>query len=105
VTRTLILGGGFGGVATAVELRALLPQGHEIVVVDRRDTFFMGLRKLWLMAGIEPLAPGTRRMDALKGKGITVIRGEVARIEPGAPPGGGERPVVAGRPPGHCAGL
>ena len=33
-TRTLILGGGFGGIATAVELRRLLGADHEIVLVD-----------------------------------------------------------------------
>jgi NADH dehydrogenase FAD-containing subunit len=34
--RTLVLGGGFGGIATAVELRRLLGDDHEIVLFDRK---------------------------------------------------------------------
>ncbi|MGH3044196.1 MAG: NAD(P)-binding protein, partial [Gaiellaceae bacterium] len=40
--RTLVLGGGFGGIATAVELRRLLGDDHEIVLVDRKPQFAMG---------------------------------------------------------------
>ncbi|HLU24343.1 MAG TPA: FAD/NAD(P)-binding oxidoreductase [Longimicrobiales bacterium] len=82
--RTLILGGGFGGIATAVTLRELLPEDHEIVVVDRRRRFYMGLRKLWLMVGIEELEPGMRPLEALTARGINVRRGEIGRIEPEA---------------------
>ena len=34
--RVIILGGGFGGVATAMTLRELLPAKDEIIVVDRQ---------------------------------------------------------------------
>ena len=72
--RTLILGGGFGGIATAVELRRLLGDGHEIVLVDRKPQFAMGLRKNWGIAGIEPRRMGERRLDILAGRGIDVRR-------------------------------
>ena len=44
--RTLVLGGGFGGIAAAVELRRLLGDDHEVTLVDRKPEFTMGLRKL-----------------------------------------------------------
>ena len=52
--RILVLGGGFGGIATALGLRERLDAADEIVLVDRRETFAMGLRKNWGLAGIEP---------------------------------------------------
>src|SRR5690606_22854317 len=81
---TLILGGGFGGIATAVSLRERLPEDHEIVLVERRNTFYAGLRTLWLMVGLEDLEPGTRPLEAPEARGINVRRGEIGRIEPEA---------------------
>jgi len=82
--RILILGGGFGGIATAIELRGLLGSEAEITIVDRRDSFFMGLRKLWVLVGLGTIAEGTRRIVALSSRGIRVIQTEVRRIDPHA---------------------
>lgn len=45
--RVLVVGGGFGGIATAVALGQRLDPVDEVVLVDRRTTFLMGLRKNW----------------------------------------------------------
>ena len=58
--RTLILGGGFGGIAAGVELRRLLGDEHEVVLVDRKPEFAMGLRKLWELVGHGTIAEGSR---------------------------------------------
>jgi len=42
MARTLILGGGFGGISVAMELRRLVGEDHEIVLVDRGERFSMG---------------------------------------------------------------
>ena len=47
----LILGGGFGGLTVASEIRNSRKAGVEITVVDRRGEFSMGLSKLWVLAG------------------------------------------------------
>ena len=47
----LILGGGVGGLATANELRRLLPQEHRIVLVERNPDHFFAPSFLWLMTG------------------------------------------------------
>jgi sulfide:quinone oxidoreductase len=84
MARALILGAGFGGIATAVALRDRLPAGDEVVLVDRRDDFVMGLRKTWYALGISPLAYGTRHLAELRHRGLTVMTGEIERIDPAA---------------------
>jgi sulfide:quinone oxidoreductase len=82
VKRILILGGGFGGIATALGLRERLAPVDEIVLVDRRETFAMGLRKNWGIIGMEPIAAGERRLDALRDRGIDVRQGEITAVDP-----------------------
>jgi sulfide:quinone oxidoreductase len=80
--RVLVLGGGFGGIATAVALRAQLDPADQIVLVDRRSSFVMGLRKNWVLAGESSLAEGTRRLADLEHRGITVVEGSIEAIYP-----------------------
>jgi sulfide:quinone oxidoreductase len=82
MARVLILGGGFGGIATAVALRAELADADEIVLVDRRDVFVMGLRKTWHVLGISPLAYGERPLAMLERSGIRFVQGEITAIDP-----------------------
>ncbi len=48
---TLILRGGFGGIAAGNSLRRLLPKEHEIIVVDKSSHFRVGAGETWLMVG------------------------------------------------------
>ena len=80
----MILGAGFGGLAVATELGRLLDDGHEIVLVDRREHFSMGLRKLWEVVGLGTIAEGSRARSELAGRGIRFLRREVTTIEPGS---------------------
>ena len=82
MARVLVLGGGFGGIAAAVALRDELPQDEEVILVDRRDDFVMGLRKTWHLLGMSPLAYGTRHLAQLGQRGIRVITGEITTIDP-----------------------
>jgi sulfide:quinone oxidoreductase len=84
MARTLILGGGFGGIAVATELRRLLGNDHEVVLVDRREDFSMGLRKLWELVGIGTIAEGSRPRRLLADHGIEVVTATVEEIDPGA---------------------
>lgn len=80
----VILGGGFGGLAAATELRAALPPTDSVTVVDRRDEFFVGWAKLWDLGHVRPLAEGTRSLRSLEDHGITFTRAEVEAIDPAA---------------------
>ncbi|HXG76621.1 MAG TPA: FAD-dependent oxidoreductase [Gaiellaceae bacterium] len=84
MARTLVLGGGFGGIAAAIELKRLLGDRHEVVLVDRAERFSMGLRKLWELVGLATIAEGSRPRDLLAPHGIRVVRGEIESIDPSA---------------------
>ena len=79
--RTLILGGGFGGLAAGVELRRLLGPMHEIVLVDRAPAFAMGLRKLWELTGDATNAGGSRGRALLERHGIEFVQAEIVSID------------------------
>ena len=80
--RTLVLGGGFGGIATAVEVRRLLGDDHEIVLVDRKPDFAMGLRKVWALVGHATIADGSRSRALLARHGVQFLQTEINAIDP-----------------------
>jgi sulfide:quinone oxidoreductase len=82
--QTLILGGGFGGITVAVDLKERLGDAHDVVLIDRKDEFVMGLRKLWTVAGIAPLRDGTRSRATLARHGVRVVQTEIRAIDPAA---------------------
>jgi len=82
--RVLVLGGGFGGIATAVALRSLLEPADEVVLVERREGFVMGLRKNWGLVRASSLAEGERPLAALRERGIDVVAGTIDAIRPDA---------------------
>jgi sulfide:quinone oxidoreductase len=84
LARTLILGAGFGGIAVATELRRALGDGHEVVLVDRRERFAMGLRKIWELVDLGTIAEGSRSREQLSERGIRFLQGEIAFIDPEA---------------------
>ena len=80
--RVLILGGGFGGIATARRLKQRLDEKDEVILVDRRDYFMVGFRKTWALTGQSTLEAGQRALDSLTSLGIRVMRDAVTRIDP-----------------------
>jgi len=82
--RVLVLGGGFGGIATAVALRSQLEPADEVVLVERRPTFVMGLRKNWGLVRASTLTEGERSLAALGERGIEVVAGTIDAIRPDA---------------------
>lgn len=86
MTRTLILGAGFGGITVATELRRLLGSDrgsdHEIVLIDKRPDFLMGLRKLWALVGLGSLEEGSRSRARLDRAGIRFVEQEILALDP-----------------------
>jgi len=80
--RVLILGGGFGGIATARRLKQKLDAKDEVILVDRRDHFMVGFRKTWALVGESTLEAGQRPLDSLTSLGIRIMRDPVTRIDP-----------------------
>ena len=78
----LILGGGFGGLAAAHELRARLPDDHDVSVVAADDHFYAGFAKLWDLVGTRPLEQGTASLSALERHGIRFVQTGITAIDP-----------------------
>ncbi|MHB1834558.1 MAG: NAD(P)/FAD-dependent oxidoreductase [Solirubrobacteraceae bacterium] len=78
----IVLGGGFGGLAAAHELRRRLGADHEITLLADDDRFFVGYAKLWDLVGARPLETGTRRLSALDAQGIRFVHAHVRAIDP-----------------------
>lgn len=80
--RILILGGGFGGLTVANELRDKAEGAGEfqITVVDRERSFSMGLSRLWVLAGYRERDLERSRRDLVK-KGIDFVEEEIVQIE------------------------
>ncbi len=79
--RTLILGGGFGGVAAAHELRRLRPD-DEIILIDRAAHFMVGFRKTWILLGDGRPDAARGALANLQNAGIQFTQGEVTAIYP-----------------------
>src|SRR5436190_14055918 len=82
--RVLILGGGFGGIATARRLKEKLDPKDEVILVDRRTHFMVGFRKTWALVGESSLEAGQRPLAALEPRGIQVIHAPITALDPAA---------------------
>src|SRR5262245_17230214 len=80
-TKTVILGGGFGGLAAANALRRLAPKDHGIVVVDRTHRFHVGAGKTWIMLGERTFAQISQARTSLLDAGVRFLQADVTGID------------------------
>jgi sulfide:quinone oxidoreductase len=78
----VVLGGGVGGVVAATTLRKQLSKQHRVVLVDRERMHLFAPSLLWLMTGDRSARQICRPLDRLARKGIEVVCGDIARIDP-----------------------
>lgn len=78
---TLILGGGFGGIAAANSLRQLVPREHEIVVIDKSPSFHVGAGKTWVMLGERTMEQISRPRKNLLDRGIGFLEANILSID------------------------
>jgi len=79
----VILGGGWGGLATAHHLRGLLSSEHRIIIVERNQSFSLCVSYLWLVTGDrDDLGQIRRDMHKLKHPGIEWLHAEALRFDP-----------------------
>ncbi|MGQ0606423.1 MAG: NAD(P)/FAD-dependent oxidoreductase [Candidatus Nitrosotenuis sp.] len=77
----LILGGGFGGLAAANELRTNLPDA-KITIIDKKDYFMMDLVKLWIIKGTRKFETSKKSLHAISKKGIEFVNEQITHIDP-----------------------
>lgn len=80
--RVLILGGGFGGIATAHRLKQKLGNDVEVILVDRRPNFMVGFRKSWALIGESPMEAGQKPIGSLSRIGVDVRRATIEAVHP-----------------------
>jgi sulfide:quinone oxidoreductase len=77
----VILGGGFGGLTVANQLRRQLGREHQITLIDKKPQFSMGFATLWVLSGRREPGEGARDLGLLEAKGINFVQSEVTRID------------------------
>jgi len=82
VPHVVILGGGFGGLSTANELRNSLSSSQvKITVIDKKDWFMVGFAKLWIINGTRTFENSIGSLNELSKKEIIFIKDEILRID------------------------
>jgi sulfide:quinone oxidoreductase len=81
MARIVVLGAGFAGIAAAIRLARAAKDRHEVVLLDRGDTFRMGLAKLWVLVGRRPLAEGRGELTRLERHGLSFRKTFAGSVE------------------------
>jgi sulfide:quinone oxidoreductase len=79
--RTVVLGGGTGGLVAARELRRRLPSDHRVVLVDRSADHTYQPSLLWQMVGQRRPDQFRRPLKRLERKGIEFRNAEVEELD------------------------
>ena len=78
----LILGGGFGGLAAANEIRNNLSSSQiKITVVDKKNWFMVGFAKLWIIKGTRTFENSIGSLNELTKKDINFLKEEILQID------------------------
>ena len=81
IPHVVILGGGFGGLSAANELRNSLPLSKvKISVIDKKDWFMVGFAKLWIINGTRTFENSVGSLKELQKKEIDFIKDEIISI-------------------------
>ncbi len=82
IPQILILGGGFGGLSAANEIRTSLPSSQaKITVVDKKNWFMIGFAKLWIIRGTRTFENSTGLLSGLAKKNIEFLNEEILGID------------------------
>ncbi|MGI9566154.1 MAG: NAD(P)/FAD-dependent oxidoreductase [Nitrosopumilus sp.] len=82
IPHVVILGGGFGGLAAANELRNSMSSSQvKISVIDKKDWFMVGFAKLWIINGTRTFENSTGSLNELTKKEIKFIQDEISSID------------------------
>jgi sulfide:quinone oxidoreductase len=82
IPHVLILGGGFGGLSAANEIRNNLSSSKvKITVIDKKDWFMIGFAKLWIINGTRTFDNSIGSLNKLPKKGINFLKDEVLQID------------------------
>ena len=82
IPHVVILGGGFGGLATANEIRNSLSSSQvKITIIDKKDWFMVGFAKLWIINGTRTFENSIGHLNQLEKKDINFMQDEILSID------------------------
>lgn len=82
IPHVVILGGGFGGLSAATEIRKSLSSAQvKITVIDKKDWFMVGFAKLWILTGTRTFENSIGSLHELEKKEINFIKKEITLID------------------------
>jgi len=82
IPHVVILGGGFGGLSSANELRNSLSSSQvKITIIDKKDWFMVGFAKLWIINGTRTFENSIGSLNELPKKEINFIKDEILTID------------------------
>lgn len=82
IPHIIILGGGFGGLAAANEIRNNLTSSQvKITVIDKKDWFMVGFTKLWIIKGTRTFKNSIGSLNQLIKKEINFLKEEIIQID------------------------
>ncbi|MGZ8209041.1 MAG: NAD(P)/FAD-dependent oxidoreductase [Burkholderiales bacterium] len=80
--RVVVIGGGYGG-ATAAKYVKMWAPDMDIVMVERNDRFISCPLSNLVLAGNTTMQEITMGYDALRGRGVRIVRDDAVAIDPG----------------------
>lgn len=81
IPHVVILGGGFGGLSAANEIRKSLSTSEvKITLIDKKDWFMVGFAKLWIINGTRTFENSVGSLNELQKKEINFIKDEIISI-------------------------
>jgi len=82
ISHVLILGGGFGGLSAANEIRNSLSSSQvKITVIDKKNWFMVGFAKLWIIKGTRTFENSIGLLTNLAKKEIDFLNEEILQID------------------------
>lgn len=82
MAQIVVLGGGFGGVVAATELRKKLGKEHKVVLIDKSREHLFTPSLLWLVLDERRPEKIKRDLSVVNKKGIEYVNAEVQKIDP-----------------------
>ncbi len=81
IPHVVILGGGFGGLAAANEIRNTLDSSKvKITIIDKKDWFMVGYAKLWIMNGTRTFENSIGSLNELPKKQINLLKMKLLKL-------------------------
>jgi len=84
-TKTIIIGGSFAGLTTALELKRKGKQAHEVILVSNRDSFLFIPSLIWVPLGWREVKDITVPIEPILRKaGVAFVKAEALDVDPDA---------------------